>query len=68
MRLGQTWDYVLDNLTVEQIAAYRKFWKNSPPVDALAAAWMGFKPESVSTDDAVERIAGFFGGIPDGGH
>ena len=43
--LKQTWEYVENNLTIPQITAYRAYWGKSPPVDLLAAAWMGYKPQ-----------------------
>ena len=61
--LGHTWEYVDNHLTVAQMSAYRKYWKNAPPVDRLAAAWMGFKPESEHDNDAaIQAIIPFFGG------
>lgn len=64
-RLQLTWDYVEDHLTVWQINAYRSFWNREPPVDVLAAGYLGFKPKtSVSSDAAIEAVAGYFGGIP----
>jgi hypothetical protein len=65
--LGQSWEYIDDHLTVAKISAYRKYWKNAPHIDALAAAFMGFKPRTeVSNDEALESIAPMFGGIPHG--
>jgi hypothetical protein len=63
-RLGQTWEYVEDNLTVRQLTAYRNYWHTAPPVDTLAAAWMGFKPPTPSNEDGLEKVAHLLGGLP----
>lgn len=65
--LGQSWEYIDNHLTIAQMGAYRKYWKNAPHIDILAAAWMGFKPRTeVDNDAAIEAIAPFFGGLPNG--
>lgn len=65
--LGQSWEYVENHLTIAQMGAYRKYWNHAPHIDMLAAAWLGFKPKTeTSNDEAIESLATLFGGLPNG--
>jgi len=53
--LGQSFEYIENNITIMQIVAYRKYWKKNPPVHLLVAAYLGYKNEEVMSGEQLIR-------------
>lgn len=45
MSTGWTWDYCLWNLDIPRLCALNAYWRNSPPVHLMVAAYLGIKPK-----------------------
>lgn len=53
MSTGWTWDYCLWHLDIPRLCALNAYWRNSPPVHLMVAAYLGIKPkEGAATDPA----------------
>jgi len=50
VRLGWTWDVVLDTVTMAMWEAYEDYWSDHPTVDDCAAAYLGVKPKDAEPD------------------
>lgn len=59
---GTTWDYWEDALTGPRMEAMYESWRKTPPVAALVAGFVGYKPKARALD-AVEELLALF---PDG--
>ena len=42
--LGQSWEYIEEHLTMDQLLAYRKYFTRHPPTHFLVAGFMKYQP------------------------
>lgn len=56
---GTTPDYWEDALTAPRMRAMQEEWRKNPPLAALAASWLGYKPKP-RNEDAVEELMRMF--------
>lgn len=59
---GTTPDYWEDALTAPRLRAMREEWRLHPPMQVLAAAWLGYKPRPRGEDAVAELMRVFPGG------
>lgn len=62
--LGWTWDYCDWHLDIPRLISLNRYWRNSPPVHLLVAAYMGIKPRESevppATPDQMAELSEMF--------
>lgn len=67
MSTGWTWDYCLWSLDIPRLIALNTYWKHSPPLHLMVAAYLGIKPKEESAGGQAaptQEELSAFGGTP----
>lgn len=69
MSLGWTWDYCLWSLDIPRIVTFNAYWRTSPPLHLMVAAYLGIKPAPVAlvppaNDEQAAALIEMFGVRP----
>ena len=63
VRLGWTWDEVLDQVDMPRLEAIRNFWEDHPPLCDVVASYFGIEPRKKPSNNFDELLAMFPSGV-----